>query len=89
MVIWTWDLAISKPDCDRAKKQQVILLDENDLEYYEKLVDHLGPAAKYQFYSYLLPRNRKVSGLERDFPALSIDVILDTVPLDLSLAGRI
>ena len=70
MVIWTWDLIVSKPDKERAENQQVVLLDEHDLDYYEQLVAHLGPAAKYQFYSDLLPRNRKVRGLERDFPVL-------------------
>jgi DNA sulfur modification protein DndB len=70
MVIWTWDVIVSKPDRERAENQQVVLLDEHDLEYYEQLVAHLGSAAKYQFYSDLLPRNRKVPGLKRDFPAL-------------------
>ncbi len=70
MVIWTWDFIASKPDRDRASNQQVVLLDEHDLDYYEQLVSHLGSAAKYQFYSDILPRNKKVPGLERSFPAL-------------------
>jgi DGQHR domain-containing protein len=70
MMFFTWGLTISQADKDRAKTQQVVLFDERDLEYYEQLVQHLGQAAKYQFFADMLP-HRKVSGLQASIPALA------------------
>ena len=70
LIIFTWDLVLSENDAARAAEQNVVLLNEHDLSYYEELVGHLGPAAKYQFFSDLMP-GRRVKGLEISLPALS------------------
>ncbi len=67
--IWTWDIILSENDRERARHQNVVLLDELDLEYYEHLVAHLGAAAKYQFFADVMP-NKTVPGLETSVPAL-------------------
>jgi DNA sulfur modification protein DndB len=69
LMFFTWGLILSQTDKDRAKSQQVVLFDERDLEYYEQLVQHLGQAAKYQFFADMLPHKR-VRGLETSVPAL-------------------
>lgn len=47
----------------------MVLLDVADLDYYETLVHHLGPAARYQFLAELVP-GRTIPGLEIRVPAL-------------------
>lgn len=53
----------------RAKDQNIVLFDEHDLDYYENLVAHLGPAARYQFLADMLP-GKTVPGLELRLPAI-------------------
>src|SRR6185312_7973959 len=60
---------LSENDQIRAKEANVVLFDENDLAYYEGLVAHLGPAAKYQFLADCLP-GKPVSGLGIHVPAV-------------------
>ena len=43
------NVQLSANDRERAKTSNVLLFDEDDLGYYEKLIAHLGPAARYQF----------------------------------------
>ncbi len=62
-------LNLSDYDRKRASEQNVVLLDENDLVYYEALVEHLGPAAKYQFLADLLP-GQAIPGLSIRIPAI-------------------
>ncbi len=69
LVLFTWYLILSKHDEIRAQEQKVVLLNEHDLEYYEQLVAHLGPAAKYQFFADML-HDRQISGLQVSVPAL-------------------
>jgi len=69
LAIFTWDLLLSDNDIERAQEQKVALLNENDLHYYEQLTDHLGPAAKYQFFADML-RGRQVHGLRLAVPAI-------------------
>jgi DNA sulfur modification protein DndB len=69
LAIFTWDLLLSENDQERAKEQKVALLNENDLHYYEQLVSHLGPAAKYQFFADMLP-GKQIHGLRLAVPAL-------------------
>lgn len=68
LAIFTCGIQVS--DSERAKaKDKVSLFDENDLAYYEKLVAHLGPAARYQFLADLFHK-RPVPGLEIKVPAI-------------------
>jgi DGQHR domain-containing protein len=68
-VMFTWDLLLADSDYERAKHEKIFILNENDLHYYEQLVNHLGPAARYQFYADILS-DRKINGLEVKVPAL-------------------
>jgi len=69
LIMFTWNLILSETDVARAADKKVVLLDEPDLVYYERLVTHLGPAAKYQFYADIMP-GRPIRGLEISIPAL-------------------
>lgn len=72
-VLFTWDFILTVQDEKRAKEQNVVLLDERDLSYYETLVSHLGPAARYQFLADVFP-GRRIPGLEVRVPALQTKV---------------
>lgn len=63
------NISLSENDKARAKEANILLFDERDLEYYESLVFHLGPAAKYQFFADMLP-GKTVPGLEIRIPAV-------------------
>ena len=69
LAIFTSGVLVSDNDVERAKEQKVALLNENDLQYYEQLVAHLGPAAKYQFFADMLP-GKQIYGLGLTIPAL-------------------
>jgi DNA sulfur modification protein DndB len=69
LAMFTWDIILSDNDVERAKREKIALFDERDLEYYEKLAAHLGPAARYQFFADLVP-GRRLAGLETSVPAL-------------------
>ncbi|MGN6297572.1 MAG: DGQHR domain-containing protein [Ginsengibacter sp.] len=60
---------LSDSDRERAKKANVILFDQNDLNYYENLVNHLGEAAKYQILADMLP-GKEIIGLSIRIPAI-------------------
>jgi len=62
-ILFTWDFLLSESDAKRAAAQNVVLFDEQALEYYRKLVAHLGPAARYQFLSEVFP-STQIEGLE-------------------------
>jgi DNA sulfur modification protein DndB len=63
------NVQLTEPDKERAKTANILLFDEKDLEYYEKLVNHLGPAAKYQMYADMLP-GKTIGGLSIRVPAV-------------------
>lgn len=63
------NISLSENDRARAKEANILLFDEQDLEYYENLVSHLGPAAKYQFFAEMLP-GKAIPGLEIRIPAV-------------------
>lgn len=63
------NIPLSDNDRARAKEANVVLFDEQDLNYYESLVSHLGPAAKYQFFADMLP-GKTVPGLTIRVPAI-------------------
>jgi len=60
---------LSDNDKERANQSNVILFDDTDLTYYENLVNHLGPAAKYQILSDMLP-GKEIPGLSIKIPAI-------------------
>ncbi len=65
----TSNISLSKNDKQRAKGATIQLLDQSDIEYYEDLVSHLGPAAKYQLLADLLP-GVEIPGLKMRLPAV-------------------
>ncbi len=69
LAMFTSNINLSDNDRKRAENENVALFDEHDLEYYEDLISHLGPAAKYQFLADLLP-GKSVPGLEIEIPAI-------------------
>jgi len=60
---------LNENDKERAKQSNIILFDDVDLAYYENLVNHLGPAAKYQILSDMLP-GKEIPGLSIRIPAI-------------------
>jgi DNA sulfur modification protein DndB len=69
LVILTQNALISDQDRELAKEKGVTIFDGNDLSYYESLVSHLGPAARYQFLADLLP-GKSIAGLAIRVPAI-------------------
>jgi DGQHR domain-containing protein len=69
LAIFLSNILMTDNDRTRAKDQNIIVFDEHDLDYYENLVTHLGPAARYQFLADMLP-GKTVPGLELRLPAI-------------------
>jgi DNA sulfur modification protein DndB len=67
--IWCRNIGPSENDEKRAIAENVSLLDEKDLEYYEQLIGQVGTAARFQFLADLLG-GRVVPGLELTVPAI-------------------
>lgn len=69
LLFFVWNINLTENDRERAKQAKIFLFDESDLEYYEKLVSQIGPAAKYQFFADMLP-GKTIPGLEIKVPAV-------------------
>jgi DNA sulfur modification protein DndB len=69
LVMFISNIKLAESDRLEAIKQNVLLFDERDLTYYETLVMHLGPAAKYQLFADMLP-GKTVAGLAIRVPAI-------------------
>jgi DNA sulfur modification protein DndB len=69
LAVFTFNILLSEDDKRRAKEGNIVLFDEADLTYYEGLVAHLGPAAKYQFLADMLP-GKNIPGLNMRVPAV-------------------
>jgi hypothetical protein len=63
------NILLSSNDYLRAKEAQAVIFDEEDLSYYESLISHIGPAAKYQFFADILP-GKEIPGLSITVPAV-------------------
>jgi DNA sulfur modification protein DndB len=63
------NISLSDNDRERAREANVLIFEDTDLEYYEKLVAHLGPAARYQFYADAVP-GKSIPGLAINVPAV-------------------
>ena len=71
MCMFLCNASLSETDVARAKESNAVLFDDTDLEYYEKLVSHLGQAARYQFLADLLP-GKDIPGLKIRLPAIKL-----------------
>lgn len=69
LLFFVRDIQVSEEQRAVAKSLNISIFDEKDLDYYEKLTSHLGPAAKYQFFSDILP-GKSIPGLEIRVPAV-------------------
>lgn len=63
------NILLNDNDLLRAANENVIIFREKELSYYEDLVTHLGPAAKYQLLADMLP-GKSIPGLEIRIPAV-------------------
>ena len=64
-IIWcyaTSNILWAKPDIERAQAAQIKIITENELQYFEAFVKHMGPAGKYQILGEFL-KGQKVPGL--------------------------
>lgn len=65
----TRNIRWSKPDRERTKDHQIKVLHDRDVNYFRKLVEIIGPAARHQLEGDLL-EGSTVSGLRTTVPAL-------------------
>lgn len=64
-IIWlyvTKNIIWSSPDLDRAIAAGIRIITENELQYFETFIKHMGPAGRYQILGEFL-RDQKVPGL--------------------------
>lgn len=69
LLFFVSNVELTSSDRERAKNANVVLFDDKDLDYYEKLAAHIGPAAKYQLFADMLP-GKSVPGLEIRVPCV-------------------
>lgn len=69
LAMFTVNALLTENDRKRADDLNVVLFNENDLKYYEQLTNHLGSAARYQFFADTLP-GKSIEGLSIRIPAL-------------------
>ena len=69
LVLATKNIILSDNDKDRATDSSIIILSDEDIEYFESLTDHIGIAARYQFLAELFS-GQKIPGLSLTVPAL-------------------
>ncbi|MCR8996191.1 DGQHR domain-containing protein [Brevibacillus halotolerans] len=69
LVIFISNIIVSEADRIKADQANVVILDDQDLQYYESLITHIGPAAKYQLCADMFP-GKSVPGLAIRVPAI-------------------
>jgi DNA sulfur modification protein DndB len=69
LAVFINNVSLSDEEKEKAKTLNISVFDEQDLDYYEKLVSHIGPAAKYQFFADMLP-GKSIPGLSIKVPAV-------------------
>lgn len=69
IAMFTQNANLTENDKKRADDLNVVLFNEKDLEYYERLTNHLGSAARYQFFADVLP-GKSIEGLSIRIPSL-------------------
>jgi DNA sulfur modification protein DndB len=64
-IVWiyaTANILWSTPDIERAEAFDIKIMTENELQYFETFVRHMGPAGKYQILGEFI-KGQKVPGL--------------------------
>lgn len=67
-IIATRNIEWGEADLCKAKNEKIIVLRDQEIDYYKKLTDHLKKGAKYQFLGHVFA-NEKISGLDIAVPA--------------------
>ncbi len=68
-IIVLWNSAITETERERARQSHILVLDNASLEYYERLVKHIGFAARYQLLAEVF-HNQGIDGLVLNVPAV-------------------
>jgi DNA sulfur modification protein DndB len=68
-LLFVENVIVTPAELEVAAESRVTIFEEKDLEYYETLASHLGPAAKYQLLADTLP-GKQIPGLEIRVPAV-------------------
>jgi hypothetical protein len=64
-LVWiyaTTNIIWSQPDIERAEAGSIRIITENEIQYFETFIRHMGPSGKYQILGEFL-RDQKVAGL--------------------------
>jgi len=69
----TNDYIVSEPDQLRLEENNLLHFSQDDIRYYENLVDLLGPVARYQLFGRLF-KNQSILGLNYSTPAIKGNV---------------
>jgi DNA sulfur modification protein DndB len=67
-ILATENVVWGPADLEKCKLQNIIVLTERDIEYYEELTKHLKNAARFQFHAHLF-EDIGIPGLSKDVPA--------------------
>lgn len=68
-IFTTNNYIVSKPDRLRLEDNNILYFSQDDIQYYEHLVDLLGPVAKYQLFGGIF-KNQSILGLNYSTPAI-------------------
>ena len=72
-IVWilvTNNIVWSEPDKNRAQEESIRRVTERELEYYEQLARHLGPAARFQILAEFLEGQKIPALADRKVPAI-------------------
>ena len=72
-ILLTQNIKLKSTERDTLKAANISVLDECDIDYYEKLTNHLGPAAQYQLLADLLP-GKAIPALNIRIPAVKTKI---------------
>lgn len=64
-IVWIYvtnNIIWSEADIEKARSGNIIVITENELQYFEAFIKHMGPAGKYQILADFL-KGQKISGL--------------------------
>lgn len=64
-IVWIYatnNIIWSEPDVERARSGNIIIVTENELQYFEAFIKHMGPAGKYQILADFL-KGQKIPGI--------------------------
>ncbi len=69
MIFATKNYVLGKQDLDRLADAKIAYFDNDTVDYYAQLVEHLGTAGRYQLLGMLFPKD-EIKNLNMDVPAI-------------------